>query len=176
VRTTAILVILSVTFAAASSPGAAEAGLLYHAASRSAAKSIARSGFRKSLMRSKSRFGAGAYFSAAPRTALREKPAAGSLIAFNKRKGFDSKVLDTRSLTSAQLKKRFHVKDMRGATKNGVIGQKLANRIGRYAGRNDNIVAYRSARDPRGTNYLIPKNRYRPGETVAPRKVTNIPK
>jgi hypothetical protein len=156
-------------------PCVAEAGLLYHAAKRSTAQSIFKGGFKKSLMNRKARFGPGVYLSKTRKTALSEKPSAQSVLSFNKGKGFDRKVLDTRGMSSEQFKRKFGVKDMRGAVKKGVVGPKLAHRIGDFAGRHRKIVSYRSARDPKGTNYITPSAVYSPrSRLIATARINSV--
>jgi hypothetical protein len=165
------LTLLLVLFA----PCVAEAGLLYHAASRSTAQSIFKGGFNKRLMNPKARFGPGVYLSQTRNTALSERPAAQSVLSFNKGKGFDRKVLDTRRMSSRQLKEKFRVKDMRGNVKKGVIGKKLAHRIGDFASQHKKIVSYRSARDLKGTNYMMPGSLYSPRSgLIAPARINSV--
>jgi hypothetical protein len=153
----------------------AEAGLLFHAAKRSAAQSIFKGGFRKSLMKRQARFGPGVYLSKGKSTALSERPGAQSILSFKKSKGFDRRVLDTRSLSPSQLKSKFHINDMRGSVKNGVIGPKLGNKIGSFAANSNKIVAFKSARDAKGANYLIPKKMYSAkSNLISPYKVSDV--
>jgi len=156
-------------------PSVADAGLLFHAASRRAAQSIFRGGFNKGFMQRKARFGSGAYLSKGRHTALSERPAAQSVVSFKTAKGFDRKVLDTRSMSTREMKTQFHIKDMRGAVKKDVIGPKAGHKIGAYASRNNKNIAFKSAKDPNGTNFFIPKQSYtRSSRMITPVKITNV--
>ena len=88
----AILISIGIIYAVVGYSSVAEAGLLFHAAKRNTARSIFKSGFKKSLMDRRARFGAGAYLSKRQATALSEKRGAQAVISFNKGKSFDRKV------------------------------------------------------------------------------------
>ncbi len=170
-----LITFVVISFYLVASPSDTYAGLLFHAASRRAAQGIFKSGFNKGFMHRQSRFGSGAYLSKGRHTALSERPGAQSIVSFKTGKGFDRKVLDTRSMPTKEMKTQFHIKDMRGAVKKDVIGPKAGRKIGAYASRNNKNVAFRSAKDPEGTNLFIPKETYsRSSRMMTPVKITNV--
>lgn len=147
----------------------AEAGLLYHAAKRGVGNRITTSGFSKKAMNPNARFGKGPYFGNSAKTALKERPKAGSLAVFRKSEHFNRKILDTRKLPFKKLERLGRLRDGRGAVKKGIIGPKLGHRLGNYASRNNKIIAYNSVKALGGTNYFIPKNMYNPkGRLIRP--------
>jgi len=137
-----------------------EAGFLYHATKRAAAKKIAKSGFSKSFMNPRARFGAKAYVSARPSTALLERRGANSVVRFKTSNKFKKHIMDTRKMKIKELKKASGLKDMRGSVKKRVIGPKLGKRLGIKAEKNNSVILYRSAKKPHAINYAIPKGIY----------------
>lgn len=138
----------------------AEARFLAHATRRALAPKIFKKGFSVSKMNPKARFGGNIYFSKNIKTALKEKPHAQSVLLFKKGRSFNNRLLDTRKMTGKRLRVISRLKDMRGTVKKGVIGPKIGHKIANFASRNNKIIAYRSARYARGTNYAIPPKVY----------------
>jgi len=170
----AILVIAIVSLVAFSGAQSAEAGFLYHATKRAAAERIARNGFTKSLMNPKARFGAKAYASSRPTTALLERPGSNAVLRFKTSKNFNKHLMDTRKMKTAELKNASGLKDMRGAVKNGVISPKLGQRLGKSAEKSNKIITYRSARNPRATNYALPEGVYRNSRMIKPDGIMRV--
>lgn len=137
-------------------PNASAAGYVFNAAKRGFAANIAKNGFRREAMKREARFGKKAYFADTIKTARMEKPAVNSVLRFKKGKAFQKRVMDTRKMSTNEMKSVSGLKDMRGTVKHGVIGPKLGHRLGAVADREHKIINYRSAKDPRGTNYAIP--------------------
>jgi hypothetical protein len=146
----ALFVLVDITSAGAHS-------FLFHATRRAAAKKIAAKGFSASRMKASARMGKGVYLTDSKRTALKEVPSAGAVVRFEPSKSFKNKVVDLRRPTPERIRTFFPKSDLRGAVKKQVIGPKLGRRLGKAAGRNGKVLRYRSAKDPKGSNYFIPQ-------------------
>lgn len=139
----------------------AEGGFLFHAARRSAAKSILSRGFSPGKMRARARFGKGVYLSRSLKTVAKEKPSARSFVAVKPGRALKSRLLDLRRPRPERLRALVGPRvNLRGAVKRGVIGPRLGKRIGAVTSRRGKALLYRSARNPRGTNLFIPKRLY----------------
>jgi hypothetical protein len=134
---------------------------LYHATSRAIARKIKKKGFSAAKMKARSRLGKGVYFSRTPKTAIMERQKADSLVRVSKGKSFNRKVINLRKPTPKKIKSFIKVKDLRGSTKKGVIGPKLGRKVGKSAGNKNKIIRYRSSKNPKGTNYFVPRNLYK---------------
>lgn len=153
---------------------AAEAGFLYHATSKAAAKRIARNGFSKSHLNPNGRFGAKAYVASRPSTALRERPGADAILRFKSNGNFNKNIIDTRKMKTADLKTISGRNDMRGTRKHNIIGPKIGRDIGKKAEKSNSIIAYRSAKNPHSTNYAIPEKSYKNSAMLKPDKIVNV--
>ena len=151
-----ISLVLLVTASMLQSVRVAEAGLLFHASSKAAARIITARGFSQRLMNPGSRFGKGVYFATTRKTALKERPDAKAFVVARTQRGFSSKLLDTRRMKTGVLKSISGQTDARGMVKHDVIGPKIGHRVGTYASRKGRVVEYRSARTTKGTNVFIP--------------------
>jgi len=152
-------------------PFQSEAGWLFHATKRAAANRIYAQGFSH-RMNPAARFGKGLYFSKSPVTALREKPGANAIVKSGESKMLMKNTINTKKMSTAELKKFTGDKDLRGKIHHGIIGPKLGHEIGNKAGASGKAVQYQSARDPLGSNTFVPAQVYQkhPG-IVHPEKV-----
>lgn len=152
----AIIISLAIAF----SPCMVEAGVFWHATKRALAKKLYTKGFSKKLMSRKARFGRGLYFGKSKFTALKEKPKAGAVLKFKQSKTLKNNSINLTHPTNIRLKSLSRDRDLRGNVHNGIIGPNLGSKIGKYAGRKDKSIIYKSAKDPKGTNVFIPWNVY----------------
>jgi len=143
------------------SPEIVEGGFLYHAAKKSAAKRILSKGFSVYKMKYRTRFGKGVYCSRTPKTAITERQKTNALVRVSPGKNFYHKVINLRKPTPKKIRSLIKAKDLRGSTKKGVIGPELGKRLGRFAGNKNKIIRYRSSKNPKGTNYFIPRTLYK---------------
>jgi hypothetical protein len=126
-------------------------------------------------MQASSRFGKGVYASLRPLTALKERPHAEALVKMKTGNYFKAHSLDLSKPKPSQIKRITGMKDLRGAIHKGVIGPKLGHRLGRTAAREGNVIKYRSARNPGGTNVFIPRGVYKKHpRIVRPYEVTEV--
>lgn len=150
------VLILVVLFALVEVSSAEARSFLFHATRRAAAKKIAGKGFSASRMKASARLGKGVYLTGSKRTALKEVPSADAVVRFEPSKSFKRKVIDLRNPSRERIRAIAPKTDLRGAVKKQVIGPKLGHRLGQTAGRDGKILRYRSAKDPKGSNYFIP--------------------
>lgn len=108
-------------------------------------------------MRGKSRFGSGVYLSRSPKTAMMERKGANSLLRVRLRKGMNRSSLNLTRPTPKKIRSLVGTRDLSGATKKGIIGPKLGQRLGRYAGKTGRSIRYRSAKDSKGLNLFVPR-------------------
>lgn len=139
----------------------AEAGFLMHATMKAFVPKITKSGFKTASMNPKARFGKQIYFADKAKTALKERPNADALMRFRKSRLFNERTLDTTHMSNNRLRAISGMKDMRGTVKNGVLGPKIGNRIGRFADSNKLIVKYNSARYKPGKDYALSPSLYK---------------
>lgn len=142
-------------------PPLSEAGFLFHATKRAAARKIMQKGFSIRAMRAETRFGRGAYLSSSKRTALKEKPEAETLVVFRGTRSLQKYAIDTRKLSKERLKRMTGDLDLRGNLRQGTIGPDLGRKIGTKTGKSGNVIIYRSARSKHGFNVFIPKEVYK---------------
>lgn len=140
-------------------PIRSEAGWLFHATKRAAANRIFTKGF-SNRMNPAARFGRGLYFSKSPVTAFKEKPLSNALVVSRESKMLKGNVINTKRMSTTEIKKFSGDKDLRGKIHNGIIGPKLGHEIGSKAGTQGKAVAYQSAKDLRGSNLYIPGSVY----------------
>ncbi|MBI5606142.1 MAG: hypothetical protein HY879_22635 [Deltaproteobacteria bacterium] len=168
-----LILCLVIVFGLQMIPTQSEAGWLFHATKKAAARKIMVRGFSKK-MNPKARFGKGYYFSKSPTTALKEKPGANAIVVTRGSKMLTKNALSTKHWSTAKLKKFSGDRDLRGKIHKGVIGPKLGKEIGRKAGRQRRPVLYRSARDRNGSNLFIPPSVYQKHpRIVRPQKVVS---
>ena len=129
---------------------------LFHVTQRAARKRIMKKGFSKAKMRSNARYGKGVYLADKKKTAISEVPKAQEVIRFKESKYLKKNTIDMRKPTPAKIRKVVPEKDLRGDVKKGVIGPKLGKKLGRAAGKKGKVIRYRSAKDPNGSNVVIP--------------------
>lgn len=137
--------------------------MVFHATKRAVASKVVRSG-RLSMRhaRGKARFGKGAYFATSKAGARREAGTKASLTAARIRKTASKRLIDTRRMSKAQLKRYSGIKSLRGTVKKGVIGPKLGRRLGRQAGRDGKALLYRPvAGKGKHANLVVPERVYR---------------
>lgn len=168
--------VLSLVTAAAVllAPCQGEAGLLFHATKRAIAKKIAAKGFSAAAMSGKARFGKGVYLSKSMKTALKERHA-DTVAVFRDTGALKKKTVDTRRASMSFLKRLSGDTDLRGNIHKGVIGPDLGHNIAKNAAKAGNVVAYKSAKDGRGTNLIIPDSVYarKPGMVTFERLIEN---
>jgi hypothetical protein len=155
-RTIAVII----SCAIALSPCTVDAGILWHATKRSLAKKIFTRGFSNKLMSPKARFGKGIYFGKSKITALKEKPKAGAVLRFRESKTLKNSSINLTHTTNTRLKALSGDTNLKGNIHNGLIGPDLGRKIGKYAARTDKSIIYKSAKDPKGTNFFIPSKVY----------------
>lgn len=151
-------VLLSAVFFLVSEAGA---GALFHATRKAAMRRIVAKGFSPDKMRSAARFGKGVYLSNSPTTARMEARGAKTLIRVQTRPAFDRRVVNLRNPSPSGIRAFSPGARLRGAVKKGVIGPKLGRQLGRAASHKDKVIKYRSAKDPRRSNYVIPRAVYK---------------
>ena len=151
-----ILILVTVFVMVDITPAAARS-FLFHATRRAVAQKIAKKGFLTTRMKASARMGKGAYLTDSKRTALKEVPSAGSVVRFEPTNRFKGKVVDLWRPTAERIHALTPRSDLRGAVKKQVIGPKLGRRLGHKAAQDGEILRYRSARDPQGSNYFVPK-------------------
>lgn len=154
-----IALIISCTIAL--SPSMADAGILWHATKKSAAKKIYAQGFNQKKMSPDARFGKGVYLSESKNTALKEKPRADAVLKFKESKNLKNNNINLAHPTNNKLKALSGDNDLRGNIRKGIIGPDLGKKIGRKAAQNDKSIIYKSAKNPKGTNYYIPSEVYK---------------
>ena len=159
-------------------PEAADAGYLFHATKGGFASKIAKSGFKTTRMNPRARFGKQIYFSNSAKAAFKEKPNADTLIRFRKSRLFSKRMFDTTRMSENRLRRISGLRDMNGTIKRkrGVIGPKLAHKIGDYSRKNRLIVKYRSARYKPGKNYEFSPSLYRKYPRIVRRVGDPIPR
>jgi len=141
-------------------PDGAYAKSLFHATEKAVARRIMKRGFAANRMRSTARFGRGAYLAESRALALSEKPASKAVVAFKDSKLFRQRTLNTSRLKRTQLKRFSRDYDLRGNIRKGIIGPDLGKKIGRSAGKTNQVISYRSAKG-KGSNYFIPQRLYK---------------
>ncbi len=141
-------------------PSLSEAGLLFHATKKAAARKIIQKGFSTKAMRAETRFGKGLYLSSSKKVALKEKPKAETVVILRDTRLLQKYSIDTRKLSKEQLKKISGDLDLRRNLRRGTIGPDLGKKIGTKAGKSGNVIIYHSARSKQGFNVFIPKEVY----------------
>jgi hypothetical protein len=158
-------------------PPIAEAGLLFHATKRAAARKIMQKGFSTRLMRAETRFGRGVYTASSKSLALKEKPKAETVVVLRGARSLQKYSLDTRKLSKEQLKRMTGDLDLRGNLRRGTIGPDLGRKIGTKTGKSGNVIIYRSARSKHGFNVFIPKEVYKKHPTIVqPKRMITVGK
>lgn len=147
----ALVGVLTFSLALPACPLQAEAGgavKAFHATRRSVSKKVVREGFRPSRARRGGRFGRSIYVSLSKRRAKSERglKRPGVVRTSISRRRWDRR-METRSMSTEQLRKASGLRDMRGTIKSGVIGPKLGGRLRTAAARQGRIISYR----PRGS-------------------------
>jgi hypothetical protein len=158
-----LLILAAVMLAPAPAVAASKGRMLYHATSRAVAKKLGRSG-RLSMhhARKTARFGKAAYFSTSKTGARREVGKRAVMLKSRVRSGARSKIIDTRKMSTAQLKRYSGRTSMRGTMKRGVIGPKLGRAIGKRAGREGKALRVRpKAGKGKWSNVVVPARVYR---------------
>lgn len=135
----------------------AEAGSLFHATRKAAARRIAAKGFSSAKMKSSARFGKGVYLSNSPSAARLEAKGADTVLRVRTQPAFDRRVVNLRNPKPSAVRALAPKARLRGTVKNGVIGPKLGHQLGRAAGRNGRIIQYRSVKVPGRSNFVIPR-------------------
>ena len=138
-----------------------QAGGLFHAAEKSAARRIMAKGFNPAKFKANARFGKGLYLAKRPSTALAEKGTSRSVIRLKEKPLLKKKSIDFRNPTGKKLRQFLGKKyDLRGSVKKKTIGPRAGRKIGKIAGNNKKAIMFRSSRNG-GTNIFIPKKTYR---------------
>jgi hypothetical protein len=140
-------------------PLSSEAGALFHATKKVAAKRIMQRGFSAKMMKPNARFGKGVYASESKSLALKEKPTSDSVVVLKDTKMLQQYKINTSSLTKDKLKKLSGDLDLRGNVRKGIIGPDLGRKIGKTAAKSGNVVVYPSVKG-KGNNYFIPQSVY----------------
>ena len=135
--------------------------LLFHATSKALARKLKAKGFSVCKMKARARFGKGLYFSRQPKTAILEKKRADALLRVRVKSNVTGKSINLVRPTPKKVGTLYKYNDLRGTTKNGVIGPKLGHKLGRRAAKMGKAIRYRSATDPRGVNYFVPRKMYK---------------
>lgn len=151
-------VLVSIVFFLASEAGA---GALFHAARKAAARRIAAKGFSPAKMKSSARFGKGVYLSNHPTAARMEAKGADTVLRVQTKPAFDRRVVNLRNPKPSAVRSAAPKARLRGAVKKGFIGPKLGRQLGRAASRKGWVIQYRSVKDPRRSNYVIPRAVYK---------------
>jgi hypothetical protein len=140
-------------------PLSTEAGLLFHATKRAAARKIMQRGFSAKMMKPNARFGKGVYTSESKALALKEKPTSDAVVVLKDTKILQHHKINTSSLTKDKLKRLSGDLDLRGNIHKGIIGPDLGKKIGKNAAKNGHVVVYPSVKG-KGSNYFIPQKVY----------------
>ena len=154
------ILVTSLTISLIALPCLSEAGMLFHGTKRALAKRIATKGFSSKMMSAKARYGRGAYLSNSKNTALKEKPHADALVVFRDTSALRKKAINVNHLQKNRIKAITGDRDLRGNIRKGIYGPEIGRKIGQYAARKDKVIIYKSAKDPRGTNIVIPSQVY----------------
>ncbi|MFH1148101.1 MAG: hypothetical protein V1736_10400 [Pseudomonadota bacterium] len=155
-------ILLVATFLCLSSvPDCLARPFLFHATGKALARKIAAKGFSIRKMQGRSRFGRGLYLAHSPKTAMMERKGANSLLRVRSKKAMTRSSLNLTHPTPKGIRTLVGVRDLRGATKKGIIGPKLGHRLGRYAGKTGKPIRYRSAKNSKGANLFIPRRLYK---------------
>lgn len=131
----------------------------FHATKKAIAQKIRAKGFSVWKGKAGSRFGKnGIYGASSAKTAMKEKTGAEAVIRMKSGRYFDRHIMDFTKPTPNKIRSFARVRDLRGKVKKGIIGPKLGQKLGRNADRTGLILRYRSAKDPNGSNYFVPKS------------------
>lgn len=156
---TKFLTMLIIAFVGLGIPVECDAKTLFHATRKAFAQKIRAKGFSLWKGNPKSRFGGrGIYLSDSAKTAMSEKRGADAMLRMRTGKTVEKRVLDITNPTADKVRPFAKGNDLRGSVKKGIVGPKLGHRIGRYANKEEQVVRYRSAKEPGGVNYFVPRN------------------
>lgn len=132
---------------------------LFHATENpKTASQILKKGFDPRKMNSKARLGRGVYFGESRSAVFREVPSYKAVVGVKPSSQIDRKIVwDLRDPKASTLHSILPSESLRGDIKRSVIGPSLGGKLGRVAGKEGKVVAYRSGQNPKADSWFVPK-------------------